>query len=117
MRFTPPTVQQMWQYALEKNLELPKDQVLDCWEYFENADWRLSGGRGAKMKSWELALSRWARTYHSMNKNKTRCGGASRSAEMMDFDDPERVRARKILAARKPAVNPQQAIRTRRGPK
>lgn len=28
--------------------------------YFENCGWRLSGGKGTKMKNWELAASNWA---------------------------------------------------------
>lgn len=28
--------------------------------HFENCGWRLSGGKGAKMKNWELAASNWA---------------------------------------------------------
>ncbi len=33
----------------------------EFYNHFENCDWKLSGGRGAKMKNWKLAASNWSK--------------------------------------------------------
>lgn len=80
--FTAPTVEEIRAYAKEKNLD---DYSIDFWEYYENLDWRLSGGRGAKMKSWVLAYNRWCRNQSSFSPKKTRLDNAREGARRSDF--------------------------------
>ena len=55
-RFTPPTQSDVKGYFVEKGL---RSDPMEFWLHFENCDWRLSNGRGARMKDWRLAALSW----------------------------------------------------------
>ncbi len=57
-RFVPPTLDQVKERFREKNLNGDPEHFFD---HHTNADWKLSGGKGAKMKSWKLAANTWSR--------------------------------------------------------
>lgn len=57
-RFAPPTLDQVKARFKEKNLNGDPEHFFD---HFENCDWKLSSGRGSKMKSWRLAANTWSR--------------------------------------------------------
>jgi len=57
-RFAPPALDQVKDYWQEKKLNGDPAHFFD---HFENCDWRLSGGKGAKMKKWTLAANNWSR--------------------------------------------------------
>lgn len=57
-KFEPPSIEDVKDYFLEKKRP---DLAEEFWEHFENCDWRLSSGRGAKMKNWMLAANKWIR--------------------------------------------------------
>ena len=55
-RFTPPTQSDVKGYFVDKGL---RSDPMEFWLHFENCDWRLSNGRGARMKDWRLAALSW----------------------------------------------------------
>ncbi|MBQ2486533.1 MAG: hypothetical protein II518_05695, partial [Candidatus Methanomethylophilus sp.] len=55
-KFTPPTQSDVKGYFVEKGL---RSDPMEFWLHFENCDWRLSNGRGARMKDWRLAALSW----------------------------------------------------------
>lgn len=55
-KFTPPTRSEVKEYFDTKGL---KSDPMEFWLHFENCDWRLSNGRGARMKDWRLAALSW----------------------------------------------------------
>lgn len=57
-RFAPPTKEEVEAFWRERSLRGDPDAFFD---HFENADWRLSSGRGARMKDWRLAAQNWSR--------------------------------------------------------
>ncbi|WP_136062611.1 hypothetical protein [Pontiella sulfatireligans] len=66
-KFIAPTKKQVaehiWNTAKAKKLEIAEDKTESMAEqifcHYENADWRLSGGKGGKMKDWKLAVTKW----------------------------------------------------------
>lgn len=54
--FTPPTLEEVKAYVEEKSLIV---DPLKFWLYYEDCDWRLSGGKGARIKEWRRAALRW----------------------------------------------------------
>ena len=60
--FVAPSRNEVREYFEKYNFASDPDEF---WVYFQNTDWRLSGGRGAKMKDWRLAAINW-------NKRETR---------------------------------------------
>lgn len=57
-RFTPPTLDEVNQYIKEKRLSVDGEKF---WSHWENRDWKFKDGKGAKMKSWHLAMATWAK--------------------------------------------------------
>jgi hypothetical protein len=57
-RFIPPTIEDCLSFFTDEG---HPDYAIEFWEHFENCDWRLSSGRGAKMKSWRLSAKKWIR--------------------------------------------------------
>lgn len=57
-RFVPPTPEEVVDYFQEKKFNGDPAHFMD---HFENCDWKLSNGRGAKMKNWRLAANNWSR--------------------------------------------------------
>lgn len=55
-KFTPPTQSDVKGYFVDKGL---RSDPMEFWLHFENCDWRLSNGRGARMKDWRLAALSW----------------------------------------------------------
>ena len=53
-----PTLGEVRAYWTGSNLQGDPE---DFYLHFENARWRLSGGKGAPMKDWRLAAQRWSR--------------------------------------------------------
>ena len=65
----------------------------DFWEHFENCGWRLSGGKGARMKDWKLAANRWHRHQADFKGN-----GKPQADDHTDtFLDRERKRTQEML--------------------
>ena len=54
--FTPPTLQETRTYWQERTFSSDPDEF---WAHFTNCDWKLSSGKGAKMKDWRLAAIQW----------------------------------------------------------
>lgn len=54
--FVAPTLEVVKTYFETKRF---KSDPVEFWVYFQNTDWKLSGGRGAKMKDWRLAAINW----------------------------------------------------------
>lgn len=57
--FVPPTIEEVKAFWKEKNYQSDPELF---WGHFYNCDWRLSNGRGAKMKSWKVAAVNWEKT-------------------------------------------------------
>ena len=57
--FVPPTLEEVKAFWKEKNYQSDPELF---WGHFYNCDWRLSNGRGAKMKSWKVAAVNWEKT-------------------------------------------------------
>lgn len=57
-RFAPPSREDVKRFWSEQKLKGDPDDFCD---HFENAKWKLSGGRGATMADWRLAARRWSR--------------------------------------------------------
>lgn len=56
--FIAPTLEEVQEYFKAKR---KPELAVEFWEHFENARWKLSSGRGAKMKDWHLAANKWIR--------------------------------------------------------
>lgn len=56
-RFTPPTPEEVSEYAREKDLSLDANDFCD---YYGAQGWRLSNGN--PMRDWRQAVNRWARS-------------------------------------------------------
>lgn len=56
--FVPPDVSEVSEYFKTKKLNGDAQHFCD---HFENCDWKLSNGRGTKMKDWKLAANNWSR--------------------------------------------------------
>ncbi|MBQ3882171.1 MAG: hypothetical protein II730_06685 [Bacteroidales bacterium] len=54
--FAPPTRDQVREFFRERKFNSDPDAF---WLHFENCNWKLSSGRGAKMKDWKLAAISW----------------------------------------------------------
>lgn len=54
--FAPPTRDQVREFFRERKFNSDPDAF---WLHFENCNWKLSSGRGAKMKDWRLAAISW----------------------------------------------------------
>lgn len=54
--FSPPTRDQVREFFRERKFNSDPDAF---WLHFENCNWKLSSGRGAKMKDWRLAAISW----------------------------------------------------------
>ena len=54
--FVAPNLIEVNEYFFEKQF---KSNPLVFFEHFENCDWKLSSGRGSKMKSWQLSANKW----------------------------------------------------------
>jgi len=75
-KFTPPTVKEVAdeirKYATEKKLIVTAEYCGITAEgfvdHYENCDWKLNSGRGAKMKSWERSVKKFIRTDYQNGK-------------------------------------------------
>lgn len=54
--FAPPAREEVQGFFSERKFHSDPDAF---WLHFENCGWRLSSGRGAKMKDWRLAAIQW----------------------------------------------------------
>lgn len=54
--FAPPAREEVQGFFSERKFSSDPDAF---WLHFENCGWRLSSGRGAKMKDWRLAAIQW----------------------------------------------------------
>jgi hypothetical protein len=54
--FAPPTRDLVREFFRERKFNSDPDAF---WLHFENCNWKLSSGRGAKMKDWRLAAISW----------------------------------------------------------
>lgn len=54
--FSPPSLSEVQTFWSEKSFSSDPDLF---WAHYTNCGWRLSGGRGAKMKDWRLAAIQW----------------------------------------------------------
>lgn len=61
-RFTPPTVEEVKAYCIERNNSIDAEQFVD---YYQTRDWKLKTG---KMKDWKAAVRTWER--NEFNKPK-----------------------------------------------
>ena len=89
--FRPPTVEEASLFLLE--IGGTRQEAEDFWEHFENCGWRLSGGRGAKMKDWKLAANRWHRHQADFKGN----GKPQAEDHSESFLDRERKRTQEML--------------------
>ena len=64
--FVPPTLDQVKEAFVSCNFS---SDPMEFWSHYTNCDWRLSGGRGAKMKDWKLAAYNWERREKQFNRN------------------------------------------------
>ena len=55
-KFTPPTQSEVREYFHDKGLT---SDPMAFWLHFENSDWKLSKGKGARMTDWRLAALSW----------------------------------------------------------
>lgn len=64
-RFTPPTVEEVRAYCIERNNNVDAERFVD---YYESKGWLIGK---IKMKSWKAAVRTWERNgYSSVKKNK-----------------------------------------------
>lgn len=56
--FVPPDTSEVTEYFKTEKLNGDPQHFHD---HFENCDWKLSNGRGSKMKNWKLAANNWSR--------------------------------------------------------
>lgn len=78
-----PTLGEVKAYWTGSNLQGDPD---DFYLHFENARWRLSGGKGAMMKDWHLAAQRWSRTEPKFSHSQPRSAGYPDRQEQEDFN-------------------------------
>lgn len=55
-RFTPPTLEEVMDYAFEKGITINAEDFID---YYSSQGWKLSNGN--QMKDWQAAARRWAK--------------------------------------------------------
>lgn len=55
-RFTPPTLEEVMDYAFEKGITINAEDFID---YYSSQGWKLSNGN--PMKDWQAAARRWAK--------------------------------------------------------
>lgn len=63
--FAPPTRDQVREFFRERKFNSDPDAF---WLHFENCNWKLSSGRGAKMKDWRLAAISWEKRDNQFKK-------------------------------------------------
>lgn len=64
--FVPPDLSEVIEYFRVEKLNGDPEHFCD---HHENCDWRLSGGRGKKMKNWKLAAKNWSRNQRIFDPN------------------------------------------------
>ena len=75
-KFTPPTFEEakeeIRRYAKERNLIITPEYcgftAESFIDHYENCDWKLNSGKGAKMKSWERSLKKFIRNDYQSGK-------------------------------------------------
>ena len=63
--FAPPTRDQVREFFRERKFNSDPDAF---WLHFENCNWKLSSGRGAKMKDWRLAAISWEKRENQLKR-------------------------------------------------
>lgn len=58
--FVAPNLEECAAYFV-MHLGRSEEDAGEFWRHFENCRWKLSSGRGAKMKDWHLAAQNWGR--------------------------------------------------------
>lgn len=64
--FVPPTLDQVKEAFVACDYS---SDPTEFWSHYTNCDWRLSGGRGAKMKDWKLAAINWEKREKKQYRN------------------------------------------------
>lgn len=65
--FVPPTIEEVRDAFAKAQLS---SDPMEFYAYYANCDWRLSGGRGAKMKDWKLAAYNWEKREKQFSNGK-----------------------------------------------
>ena len=78
-RFTPPTLEEVEAYCIERNNNIDAEQFID---YYEARGWELSKGR--KVKDWKACIRTWEKNGYS-NKQINRHNTNPVAQELDDF--------------------------------
>lgn len=82
-RFAPPTKAEASEFWISEKLNGDPSDFVD---HYENAGWRLSGGKGAVMRDWRLAARRWSRNEPHMARGGHPTKGYPSPADLKEFN-------------------------------